>query len=146
MNSFGEYSNGFWVVDHSDPKSLQRIGRDVPLQEFRNRQIHGETNSLDGLQSCGIRVRYSWDGNEFVKTSASNSELCRGFRGGAWELRTVSYEVEGVRVLKKKAQKRAVSNPVADITDSDLAKAKVAAGAAAKAAMEAAEAGKEKAK
>jgi hypothetical protein len=45
MNSFGEYSNGFWVVDHSDPKSLLRIGRDVPLQEFRNRQIFGETNS-----------------------------------------------------------------------------------------------------
>lgn len=83
----GAYNEGlgYWVMD----KALQKIQQQVTTSgsSFSEAQIFSEQKGR-GLADCGIRSEWAWNGKAFVLSYQAQSQQCKGFAGGAWNLPT----------------------------------------------------------
>ncbi len=50
-----------------------------------------------GLGDCWSHKNYVWMGKKFVRAEVSDTGLCMGFTGGAWEMPTFVSEVKGLK-------------------------------------------------
>lgn len=78
--------NGAWVMDNK----LTQVEHFVTdsMNEFDNRLLIA-THKDRGLGDCWNNTEWTWTGENFVKTYAMDTGLCRGFAGGAWVLPTL---------------------------------------------------------
>jgi len=83
----GAYNEGlgYWVMD----KALQKIQQQVTTSgsSFSEAQIFSEQKGR-GIADCGIRSEWAWNGQAFVLSYQAQSQQCKGFAGGAWNLPT----------------------------------------------------------
>ncbi|MDH1276347.1 DUF1176 domain-containing protein [Acinetobacter johnsonii] len=83
----GAYNEGlgYWVMD----KALQKIQQQVTTSgsSFSEAQIFSEQKGR-GIADCGIRSEWAWNGKAFVLSYQAQSQQCKGFAGGAWNLPT----------------------------------------------------------
>ena len=83
----GAYNEGlgYWVMD----KALQKIQQQVTTSgsSFSEAQIFSEQKGR-GIADCDIRSEWAWNGKAFVLSYQAQSQQCKGFAGGAWNLPT----------------------------------------------------------
>ncbi|WP_311239810.1 MULTISPECIES: DUF1176 domain-containing protein [unclassified Xanthomonas] len=77
---------GYWVVNARAPFAPVLVtlqGTDLSGSTIRSSQ------KGRGLGDCSVDASWGWTGQRFVQTAKSNSGLCRGIAGGAWQLPTL---------------------------------------------------------
>ena len=91
----GAYNTTFryGLFDSALQELQQLLGDEDPLNDYEDGTISGN-HKMRGLGDCWVRTSYVWTGERFMRSSVSDSGLCKGVPGGSWELPTFVSEVK----------------------------------------------------
>ncbi|MFZ6864218.1 DUF1176 domain-containing protein [Undibacterium sp. Ji67W] len=92
----GAYNQGnaFWIVDDKTPYTAELLTTDA--SDYADGKISFAQKGR-GLGDCWSTETRTWDGKNFVPTSAATSGMCKLIApGGAWDLPTLVTEVRKV--------------------------------------------------
>lgn len=84
------FGTGVWIINHQAPFAPVLVTADA--SEYSKGKITSAQKGR-GLGDCWGRSEKVWNGKQFVDSHISNTGLCKGFPGGAWELPTLVSEI-----------------------------------------------------
>lgn len=91
----GAYNETFryGLFDSALQELQQLLGDEDPLNDYEDGTVSGAHKGR-GLGDCWVTTSYVWTGERFMRSSVSDSGLCKGVPGGSWELPTFVSEVK----------------------------------------------------
>lgn len=91
---------GYWVINQQAPFQPKLV---TMSSDSSSGNVILVSQKGRGLGDCVWQETWSWNGNEFIQTSAFSTGMCKAVAiGGAWELPLIVSELKKPETLKKK--------------------------------------------
>lgn len=97
MSAAYNFSNYYVVVDNALSQVLAFIGEGQDFNQTDS-TISGSWKGR-GVGDCWYVTEYVWNGDAFVLSYVSDTGMCRGFTGGAWQLPSYVSEVKSPETI-----------------------------------------------